>query len=51
MPSAPEQEKALEAVTSAIVNKLLHDPTVRLKELASDGHPEHVGFFRKLFGL
>ena len=44
----PEQEQALEAVTTAIVNKLLHPPTVHLKEIAqqrpragADGpHPE-----------
>ena len=36
-PLTPEQEKALEAATSAIVNKLLHAPTVRLKELAGHG--------------
>jgi glutamyl-tRNA reductase len=50
-PLTPEQESALEAATSAIVNKLLHAPTVQLKELAGNGHPEHVGLIRKLFGL
>src|SRR2546425_251232 len=30
----PEQEQALEAATTAIVNKMLHGPTVQLKELA-----------------
>jgi glutamyl-tRNA reductase len=50
-PLTPEQESALEAATSAIVNKLLHGPTVQLKELAGNGHAEHVGLIRKLFGL
>ena len=50
-PLTPEQESALEAATSAIVNKLLHGPTVQLKQMAGDGQPEHVGFIRKLFGL
>ncbi len=50
-PLTPEQENALEAATSAIVNKLLHGPTVHLKQMAGDGQPEHVGFIRKLFGL
>ncbi len=50
-PLTSEQEAALEAATSAIVNKLLHGPTVQLKEMAGNGHPEHVGFIRKLFGL
>jgi glutamyl-tRNA reductase len=52
-PLSPEQEKALEAVTTSIVNKLLHPPTVQLKEMASEGghHVEHIGLVRKLLGL
>ena len=51
-PMTPEQEEALEALTSAIVNKLLHPPTVHLKEIASNGHvSEHMGLIRKLLGL
>jgi len=50
-PLTEEQEKALEAATSAIVNKLLHGPTVQLKQMAGESQPEHVGFIRKLFGL
>ena len=34
-PLTPEQEQALEAATAAIVNKMLHGPTVQLKELAT----------------
>ena len=48
----PEQEKAIDGLTTAIVNKILHPPTVHLKEIASNGHAaEHVGFIRKLLGL
>jgi glutamyl-tRNA reductase len=48
----PEQEKALDAMTSGIVNKLLHSPTVELKKMATNRHhTEHVGLIRKLFGL
>ena len=50
-PLTPEQENALEAATSAIVNKLLHGPTVHLKQMAGNGRQEHVGLIRKLFGL
>jgi len=50
-PLTPEQESALEAATTAIVNTLLHGPTVQLKQMAGNGQPEHVGFIRKLFGL
>jgi glutamyl-tRNA reductase len=46
------QEAALEAATSAIVNKLLHAPTVQIKEMARNGHsPEQVSLIRKLLGL
>jgi glutamyl-tRNA reductase len=47
----PEQESALEAATSAIVNKLLHAPTVRLKELAGHGQADQVGLVKRLFDL
>jgi glutamyl-tRNA reductase len=50
-PLTPEQESALDAATAAIVNKLLHGPTVQLKEMAGNSQPERVGFIRKLFGL
>jgi glutamyl-tRNA reductase len=47
-----EQEEALEAATAAIVNKLLHAPTVALKEAARNGHePEQVSLIRRLLGL
>jgi glutamyl-tRNA reductase len=51
-PLTSEQEKALDALTSGIVNKLLHLPTVELKKMASHRHhAEHVGLVRRLFGL
>jgi glutamyl-tRNA reductase len=49
---SPEQEAALDAATSAIVNKLLHAPTSQLKELSRNGHAAEVmDLVRKLFGL
>jgi glutamyl-tRNA reductase len=51
-PLTPEQEEALEAATAAIVNKLLHPPTVHLKEAAQESDaPEHLSLIRKLLGL
>lgn len=48
----PEQEDALEAATTAIVNKLLHPPTVHLKEIARNPNgAETMGLIRKLLGL
>jgi glutamyl-tRNA reductase len=47
-----EQEDALESATAAIVNKLLHAPTVALKDAARNGHePEQVSLIRRLLGL
>jgi glutamyl-tRNA reductase len=49
---SPEQEEALEAATTAIVNKLLHPSLVQLKEASRNGHgPEQVSLLRKLLGL
>ena len=51
-PLNADQEQALEAATTAIVNKLLHSPMVHLKEAARNGHgPEQVSLIRKLLGL
>jgi len=51
-PLTAEQEQALQAATEAIVQKLLHAPTVQLKEMVKNGHPpEHVSLIRKLLGL
>jgi glutamyl-tRNA reductase len=51
-PLTPEQEQALEAATSALVAKLLHAPTVYLKEMARNGHAaEAVALVRRLLGL
>jgi glutamyl-tRNA reductase len=47
-----EQQEAIDAATTAIVNKLLHSPMVHLKEAARNGHDtEKVGLIRKLLGL
>jgi glutamyl-tRNA reductase len=51
-PLTREQEEALESATAAIVNKLLHAPTVALKDAARNGHePEQVSLIRRLLGL
>ena len=48
----PEQEHALDAATSAIVNKLLHAPMTQIKEVTRNGHAkDQLGFIRKLLGL
>jgi glutamyl-tRNA reductase len=51
-PLTPDQENVLEAVTAAIVNKLLHAPTVCLKEMARQGTPpEESSLVRTALGL
>lgn len=46
------ERQAVEALTRGIVNTLLHEPTVRLKQLAdADGAEFHVQALRELFDL
>ena len=48
----PEQERALDAATTAIVNKLLHTPTVCLKEMARAGQSDQQAVLvRRVLGL
>jgi glutamyl-tRNA reductase len=44
---SPEERAHVETLTAQIVNKLLHEPTVRAK----DGDPEHAAALRHLFAL
>ncbi|HEY7509259.1 MAG TPA: glutamyl-tRNA reductase [Vicinamibacteria bacterium] len=51
-PLTPEQDRALEAVSTAIVNKLLHAPTVCLKDVARQGlSADQAGLLRLALGL
>jgi glutamyl-tRNA reductase len=52
----PEQKEILEACTKAIVNKILHEPIIQIKQDAGQEGPKHEGsryaeMLRKLFGL
>jgi glutamyl-tRNA reductase len=49
-PLSPEQAKVIEAMTSAIVNKMLHQPTARLRAVQS-GDSELADAAAELFGL
>jgi glutamyl-tRNA reductase len=51
--SLPEEERrTIESVTSQILNKLLHLPTVRMKEAAArNAGREYADAVRHLFGL
>jgi glutamyl-tRNA reductase len=43
--------ESVEAMAQAIVNKLLHLPTARLKQAASDGDSALPGVVAELFGI
>ena len=48
----PRQREAVEAVTHGILGKLLHSPTVRLKEAAGTARAERLAdALRELFDL
>ena len=49
-PLGPEQLKVIEAMTSAIVNKMLHQPTARLRAVQA-GDSELADAAAELFGL
>ncbi len=48
----PETAERIEHLSHALVKKLLHDPTVRLRERAGEGDADEVAAaVRELFGL
>ena len=49
---AEEERRRLAAVSGQILNKLLHEPTVRMKQAAAEGDGEaYAEAIRRLFGL
>jgi glutamyl-tRNA reductase len=49
---SPEEEKRMEALTTAIMNKLLHPPTAALKQAGQGGRIDlYVDAVRQLFDL
>jgi glutamyl-tRNA reductase len=49
--ASPRDLERVNALAHAIVNRLLHDPTVRLKELRDDRVHARMALIRDLFGL
>ena len=49
--ASPRDLDRVEAVARAVVNRLLHDPTVRMKELRDDRVHARMALVRDLFGL
>jgi len=51
-PLTPDQEKLVQAMGKAIANKLLHQPTVRLRELSLDENPStYLKLVQELYGI
>jgi glutamyl-tRNA reductase len=49
---SPKQAKSIDAMSQAILNKILHEPTVYLKGLANDPEADFsVDAVRRMFGL
>jgi glutamyl-tRNA reductase len=48
---SPADRERLDQLTQSMLNKLLHRPTVRLKELAESGDAAHAETVTELFGL
>jgi glutamyl-tRNA reductase len=49
--ASPRDLERVEALARAVVNRLLHDPTVRLKELRDERVHARMAIVRDLFGL
>ncbi|MBV9309995.1 MAG: glutamyl-tRNA reductase [Solirubrobacterales bacterium] len=49
--ASPRDLERVEALARALVNRLLHDPTVRMKELRDDRVHARMALVRDLFGL
>lgn len=47
----PEAEAALDMVTKQMLNKVLHEPTTRLRQAAAEGRDDDVAVARRLWGL
>ena len=49
--ASPRDLERIDALARAVVNRLLHDPTVRMKELRDDRVHARMALVRDLFGI
>jgi len=49
--TSPRDRARIEAVARAVMQRLLHEPTIRLKSLERDGSHGRIQLVRELFGL
>ncbi len=47
----PQQQKTVEEMTEALVNKFLHHPIQAMKRIAANGGGDRLTFLREVFGL
>ena len=51
-PLTPHQERLVQAMGKAIASKLLHEPTVHLRELSADEDPStYLELVQELYGI
>jgi hypothetical protein len=49
--ASPRDRERIDALARAVVNRLLHEPTVRMKEMRDDRVHARMALVRDLFGL
>jgi glutamyl-tRNA reductase len=49
--ASPRDRERVQALVQAVVNRLLHDPTIRMKDLRDDRVHLRMAIIRELFGL
>jgi glutamyl-tRNA reductase len=49
--ASPRDRERIDAIARAVTNRLLHDPTLRMKELRDDRVHARMALVRELFGL
>jgi glutamyl-tRNA reductase len=49
--ASPRDRERIDAVARAVVNRLLHEPTLRMKEMRDDRVHARMALVRDLFGI
>ncbi len=46
-----DADEVLRAFARALTNKLIHEPTIAIREASAEGHHEMLDYVRALYGL
>ena len=46
-----DADEVLQAFARALTNKLIHEPTIAIREASAEGHHEMLDYVRALYGL